>query len=101
MHNLWSQSIQIYAQDLEVLLDKYNRTPEAWATDVEILLESIYELLREPSYLFSKNKYGNSSEDIQYHINKYGHLLKIWPEVHSYSAKLNQEGCGLLNQRLQ
>jgi hypothetical protein len=96
VHDLWSKRIQDYALELENLLEEYNRKPVSWATDTDLLLEDIYELLREPSYLFSKKRYGFNSDDVQYHMGMYGKLLKIWPDIHKHSAQLNQEGRGLL-----
>lgn len=81
MHSTWSSQYIKLVELLESLLDKYDRSPAAWASDVDANIDSINSFLSEPVNLFGKNGCGLSIEDARHQLRMYGALLEIWPEI--------------------
>ena len=90
LHNAWSKGTVAYAGILEDLLVRHERTPKAWAKDVDIHLENIDEMLREPSYLFGERGCGLSVDQVRNHVAKYGRLLAAWPDIHAAAKQFFQ-----------
>ncbi len=98
LHDAWSEGAGAYATSLEEALDG-DCLPEEWGKDTQAHLEAVYEMLREPSYLFGKRGCGLSVEQVRNHAAGYGRLLGIWPDLLEAAALLNAEGRGIAEER--
>lgn len=86
IHASWSLQLTSYVERLESLLERYGRSPEAWALDVDEHIEAVNGYLREPSALFGPNGCGLPIDGVRRHLRLYGGLLAIWPELHALYA---------------
>jgi hypothetical protein len=92
----WSTGAFAYAEILEDLSETCGHLPESWAQDVEAQLENVYEMLREPTLLFGETGCGLTIEEVKYHLDHYGRLLSVWPDIHDKAVILNAEGRGIV-----
>lgn len=90
IHRCWSQGAMAYVEDLQGLLDTYDRQPTLWATDIDELLENIYTLMREPLALFGPTGCGLKVEQVKSLLENYGKLLTVWPDMLDFAAKKNK-----------
>ena len=89
MHRCWTQGAMAYVEDLQGLLDMYDRQPSLWATDIDELLKNIYMLMREPLALFGQTGCGLKVEQLKSLLENYGKLLTVWPDMLDFAAKKN------------
>lgn len=81
VHSTWSLQYSMLVEHLESLLDRYGRSPPAWAQDVDAHIESINSFLSEPVNLFGNTGCGLTIEAARQQCLRYGALLEIWPEL--------------------
>lgn len=92
VHQAWSRNFYAYAERLENLLEKYDRQPPLWSSDVEEHLEVVYERLREPTSIFPTRRGVGSVERSKQLIGMYGRLLEIWPDLWEFFAERIRTG---------
>lgn len=87
LHGAFSAQYTAVIEYYEKLLERYNREPASWAADMETHIENIQEKMRNPLSLFGKEGCDLSIERAKYHLEHYGEVLKIWPDLwKSYSS---------------
>ncbi len=86
LHASWALYLSSYAERLESLLERYGRSPEPWAADVDEHIDAVNEYLREPSALFGSTGCGLSVDGVRRHLRLYGGLLAAWPDLHALYA---------------
>jgi hypothetical protein len=81
LHGAFSAQYTAVIEYYEKLLERYNREPASWAADMEQHIENIQEKMRNSLSLFGKEGCDLSIERAKYHLEHYGELLKIWPDL--------------------
>ena len=85
-HNAFSLLYTTFCDHLEALLDRYNEQPPDWADDVKAHIDNIQQKMLNPLSLFGPDGNGLSIERTKYHLEMYGELLKIWPDLWVFCA---------------
>jgi len=98
IHHCWTQGAMAYVEELETLLDTYDRQPTLWANDVDELIGNIYTLMREPLELFGSTCCGLQVEELATQVNNYGSLLTVWPDMLDF-AKKTYNPKGIISQK--
>lgn len=87
LHGAFSAQYTAVIEYYEKLLERYNREPASWAADMETHIENIQEKMRNPLSLFGKEGCDLSIERAKYHLEHYGEVLKIWPDLWKKNLK--------------
>ncbi len=87
LHGAFIAQFNAVIEYYEKLLERYNREPASWAADMETHIENIQEKMRNPLSLFGKEGCDLSIERAKYHLEHYGEVLKIWPDLWKKNLK--------------
>ncbi len=91
LHGAFSAQYNAVINYYEKLLDRYNQSPPSWAKDMETQIENIQEKMRNPLSLFGKDGCDLSIERAKFHLEHYGELLKIWPDLWKKACQCGKE----------
>ena len=92
---LVTHGITPYTVMLEEILEKYKEQPESWADDVSVHIDNVFEVMREPAYLFGSRGCGFTVEQVKNQMKNYGRLIEIWPGLFEAAKNLNMENRGI------
>ena len=81
VHGLWLNTATHHTEQLEGLLERYERRPETWAADVVRFNAAAYEMMQEPGSLFGEVGCGMSAEELRKAVGRYGRVLAVWPRA--------------------